>query len=43
LLKAAVQLEDHALLNLCLRATIVIIGQARAAGNLQNLQGQEEN
>jgi hypothetical protein len=42
-LQAAMQLEDHALLNLCLRATIVIIGQARAAGNLQNLQGQEEN
>ncbi|XP_047044110.1 uncharacterized protein LOC124648373 [Lolium rigidum] len=40
---AAMQLEDHALLNLCLQATIVSIGRARAAGNLQNLQGQEEN
>ncbi|XP_047051517.1 uncharacterized protein LOC124656909 [Lolium rigidum] len=40
---AAMQLEDHALLNLCLRATIGIIGRARAVGNLQNLQGQEEN
>jgi hypothetical protein len=37
------QLEDHALLNLCLRATIVIIELARAAENLQNLPSQEEN
>jgi hypothetical protein len=37
------QLEDHALLNLCLRATIVIIGRARALEILQNLSRQEEN